>query len=244
MPIPFMTSGYTRTGKDTLHTDLKEGLIKYTPLGMVSVISMMWNFYKSNKAYLVLSSKNVKIDDTIKAFSSRSRGHQPLAKKLKDDVHEMLNLSSESPEKIAKFKDVTSETGLTLRDYYIEHGRAMRKSNVNHWVEETYRAITKSNDEYVDITDYRFPNESKYIKDKCPDAVTCRIYRSSVPIPATNIPSEHSLDKTSTDYLLVDGVISLMYSAYYFPQYLGTHRIDGFLTDTNVDGPFLKHGFT
>jgi hypothetical protein len=72
------------------------------------------------------------------------------------------------------------------------------------------------------ITDWRFYNELDCMLEEYPNLLTCRLFRSDVPIPPDNVVSEHSLKDYATTLLLIpDKEGEFEKAVKIFPQYTG-----------------------
>lgn len=107
-----------------------------------------------------------------------------------------------SPELLWNIQVMVGET--TVRALWIYHGNTMRMYNSNHWVNEAIQTATDlGNLRTKAITDFRFENEVQHWNKKYGPTVTCRVFRKDVPIPPSDYPSEHALDKLETDLVLI-----------------------------------------
>lgn len=97
----------------------------------------------------------------------------------------------------------------TPRDLLIAYGANARVINKDVFVHNTVMAIQNDGHQHVVITDWRFPNEVKYMKEAyfASPVVTVRIQRPD--LTSMDSPSEHQLDDAPTDLTIVnDGSIS------------------------------------
>ncbi len=174
-----LVCGYRRTGKDTL-VKMFNGEEEFN-----------WVVYKNpnNKVrFQIINVDRVGFADAIRR-----------------EVNQMLDLSEIVD--YNTFKEVVIRDGKTYRDFLREHGAYRRNQDVNYWVcrAADWEDLT---DEVIMITDWRFVNELEYLKNRGLDIggldiVTIRLFRSEVPIPPDGIVSEHQLDNTTTDFLLL-----------------------------------------
>lgn len=193
--------GYRRTGKDTLCKQLSDP--EYTPK-----ITDIWRIYRAPN-----STQQFPIP-------SRSICRVALADALKKDVLTSLNMVN------ANLEDLKDQPllpdGSTFRDLCIAHGARKRAEDIDYWCRTAlanYTALNRSSDTALCITDIRFPNEIQFFSHNFfTSIVTIRVYRSAVPIPPVNEPSERSLDKYLTDFILcASGDEEKMKAT--FPQY-------------------------
>ncbi len=100
---------------------------------------------------------------------------------------------------------IRSITGTTLvRDVWIYHATMMRMCNPDHWTIEAMETLQFLNPFLpVAVTDFRFPNEVDCWQRRQGAVVTCRVFRSEVPIAPAEVLSEHSLDNYETDLVLI-----------------------------------------
>jgi len=135
------------------------------------------------------------------------------ADKLRQEVNQLLNLTDNFD--YETFKETIVSDGKTYRDFLIDHGGFRRSQDVNYWVKQVLPMVT---DESM-ITDWRFVNELLYLQTNLVTITTIRLFRSEVPIPPMNIDSEHNLDNTVTDFLLVTDEQEFVKACEIFPQY-------------------------
>lgn len=129
------------------------------------------------------------------------------ADKLREEVNLILDISEEID--YDTFKETVVRDNKTYRDFLIEHAAYRRGQNIDYWVERAAKwnklnnNINENTEEHIMITDWRYPNESEYLRKSGLDVITIRVFRSEVPVPPDNIISEHQLDNMDTDFLLV-----------------------------------------
>lgn len=181
-------SGKIGSGKDTIYNIIKES---YTlPNGKV------W--------------QNMKFAGKLKAVASLLTGI-PI-EKFEDQEFKKTILGSEwgKPNKqnplsaIEPFKDITVIEMMSVRDLLQKLGtEAMRNGlHENVWVNALFSDYTK--DQYWIITDVRFPNEFKAIKEK--GGIVIRVNRPSHSNHMVKVvndhPSETALDGYDFDYII------------------------------------------
>lgn len=107
-----------------------------------------------------------------------------------------------SEEMLHKIRSLTGST--LVRDVWVYHATMMRMYNPHHWVAEAMETLNSlDNSRPVTVTDFRFPNEVEYWERHQGPVVTCRVFRSEVPIAPQEVASEHSLDEYETDLVLI-----------------------------------------
>lgn len=192
-----LVCGYRRTGKDTLVKMFNEEL------------PFNWIIYRNSDSEKYLDVKPVK--------------RVGFADKLRQEVNQILNLTDNFDYEtfketiVRKFTsgEFTGDDGKTYRDFLIEHGGFRRSQDVNYWVKQVLPMVTEESM----ITDWRFVNELLYLQSNLDLIKTIRLFRSEVPIPSMNIDSEHNLDNTTTDFLLVTNEEEFVKACEVFPQY-------------------------
>jgi hypothetical protein len=181
--------GYRRTGKDTVCNRIQDGT--FNSLGYAvfrDPTTPKWNPIK----------ESIRI-----AFADI----------LKNEVCGLLNVTTSQiePYKDVPLKKASSEIkdlkvlpGIDMnqsyRDLLIEYAMIKRKHDPDYWCKAATNSLTgKCN---IIITDFRFPNEAKFMTSQARQVFTARIFRSEVPIPIE--PMEHMLDGEAgrTDYLI------------------------------------------
>jgi len=153
-----------------------------------------------------------------------------LADEVKTLVHQDLNIKIENLDllNLAKnhlyFYDKVANDYIPLRNFYIQKGMAMRDIDPDFWCKKAMENLSKdfvSSNEIINvfITDYRFINEKTYF-EKFGKVITYRVFTSEVNgLNTTGIESEHSLDNTITDYLVLRNLEDLPYVKSLFPFY-------------------------
>jgi hypothetical protein len=172
--VVVLLSGYRRMGKDTL----ANAMVKHKSLFVPG-----YN-YRFNRPLSSIGGDFLRL-----AF----------ADELKLQVHHRLGLK-QTLEETEKIKDLPLFDGRSLRDLYIEHGKAMRDLNPNYWVDIIYQRILPGHN-YV-ISDWRFPTEHRRLVELGVNTITLRLHRSGVDIPPPDIESEHALDNYRFDVIV------------------------------------------
>ena len=182
----FLLSGYRGTGKDSLYTAASEGRLQWRILESLRG-DELWHVYCNDGA-----DPEATLDDML--YGSPVR--QAFADALKADVHQRLGLVEHIDTIIGKDDPIT-EDGKTLRDFYIERAAEVRSTDPSYYAQRVRRRINPL--ATTVITDFRYREEL----EEFPFATTVRLYRSAVPVPPVNVPSEHQLDGIMHDILLV-----------------------------------------
>ena len=115
----------------------------------------------------------------------------------------------------------------TYRDVLIDHAAKRRDEDPEYWVKSACNWETL--DENIMITDWRYPNELKYLLGLNFLIRTIRVFRTEVPIPEEDV--EHHLNAFMTEYLLVpstDHKEEFRQAVVFFPQYKG-HKLVNFV---------------
>ena len=215
----FAICGYRRSGKDYLASQITRGEISGWEVfeGEPRSREKLQNLLHASvpvyrESFAGPLKKEVATVVGLNLQELEERKEDPLPESLRDALSSQYNLREYTPP--------------TYRSILIEHGSNARARNPDHWVEALLATVNehlKGGSCIVLITDLRFTNElallQKYCKENSQSSLlTARVYRSCVPIPPSNIPSEHDLDTSLTDLLLcpsedAEKALSL------FPQY-------------------------
>lgn len=217
-----LVCGYRRTGKDALCKILADDTTPHFPWKVYTHPGLLGQqlINKTNNPMLV---KRVAFADALKKESS--------------EEYNIPAFVSDDDKEIKQFTHPKTGELVSARDIYIEWGAIRREQNVDYWCEKALYEINYDNSVanvwldlgmtkiphcvYV-VTDWRFPNEMHYFnKHSLHPVKTARVFRSEVPIPNMNIDSEHGLDNTTTDYLLVKDDNEFEKACKIFPQYRG-----------------------
>ena len=134
-----------------------------------------------------------------------SRTHElKIAKSVRKELDIETNYNEKEYEKI---KDEQICNPYTYRDLLENHSYYQRRRNPFYFIEKCYRKNLCGNETMnIMITDFRFPEEFKFLKGKGFDPVTVRIFRNVKEISTKKFPeydSEHGLDDFLTDFLLL-----------------------------------------
>lgn len=185
--------GYRRSGKDTIAGQLN---------GSISIDKYRWTALQNPKSSLTFD---------LSKWSNTQR--ISFAEQLKLDVLAQLGLDKLfTLTTLEQYKDIpigdipleipkTLDLKKTLRDYLIEIGEEKRALDPYYWCKAAFRNYDP-NHNYI-VTDWRFPNEYKYITNFIvPDQlITCRVFRGEIEIPT--FEGEHYLDQVKTDLVVV-----------------------------------------
>lgn len=91
----------------------------------------------------------------------------------------------------------------TVRDVLIDYGAYCRSTDINYFCARVAEQALNNKDCITVVTDFRYVNECNYLKEKLLGtfrrAVTVRIHREGVVIPAISETSEHQLDDFDFD---------------------------------------------
>jgi len=193
----YLVCGYRRTGKDTLVKMFNKEL------------EFNWLVYSD-------TSYKLECENVIRVG---------FADKLREEVNQILNLSDNFD--YDTFKETIVQNGQTYRDILIQHGGLRRSQDIDYWVKQIIPRIQNTK-ENIMITDWRFRNEliclernlEELNQNKYTVLKTIRVFRSEVPIPPYEVDSEHNLDKTLTDFLLVTSEEEFTKACELFPQYI------------------------
>jgi len=147
------------------------------------------------------------------------------ADKLKSEASEIYGIPSvvaDAEKDIKQFEHYITGELVSARDIYIEWGAIRRAQNHNYWCKMVLESID-TNVTNCFVTDWRYPNEAKFMIETYNNVVTVRLYRSDVPEPPIHIDSEHSLDSYRTDILLIRDDLENEFekTLHKFPQYQG-----------------------
>lgn len=233
-PIVHLITGFKQSGKDTLHSNLKRGSIRYIPIKtrfrfprprnqkimwllslICAIYNMIYEFFTGsvrNRQYIVMG--NHMFSSAIFGVSHRERIAQ--ADPIKDQVHYMLGLPPET--NFESLKDQVHFDGRTLRDWYVKLGTDKRVNDADHWAKLTIERIKRSKLLVVDVTDFRFLNEyALTLEHFC--VTSTRIFRRQVPIPSFRDATEHNLTHFETDALLIPSWVDYIHALWRFPRY-------------------------
>ena len=189
-----LVCGYKRTGKDTLHCILT---------GLKNVEKYYWCVYSREGFDISIFLDHSKSDFSRVAF----------ADPLKEHVRKTYSLPDDAFDDYKKDKAINIEgKKVTPRDLLIKH------SSDQQWhVIATQEATSARN--FV-VTDWRFHCEYEHIAKTFSNPCTVRVFRKDVSVPSEDVKSEHELDKTLTDVLLLpEGEDELVKCFELFPQY-------------------------
>lgn len=195
--------GYTRSGKDTFarYLNTTEGKKSFS-----------WAIYYHPQL-------------TTTTFTEEPGYRLAFADEVKKQVLAELNLPlNYNIEK--KKNEVIPGTEKTFRSFCIDKGCGERKKDKCYWVKLAFDKLKPTQEGIPTITDWRFKEELTYAQN-IGEVITIRVYRKDVPIPEVVNPDddpEHTLDETSTDYLIVpakDHEEEFKSAQEVFPQYKG-----------------------
>ncbi len=108
----------------------------------------------------------------------------------------------------------SSDKTWTLRNWYIEIGMRRKRQDQDYWVKRVEGELRKLRDSLSPpplrldiITDCRFRHEIDHMRALAQEfkvpILTARVYRSHVPVPPADQPTEHDVDSVATDLVFV-----------------------------------------
>lgn len=193
--------GYRKTGKDTFYQKLAVG-----------------NEY-SYSFYVHPSTRIEHIDNTKQQYHRVS-----FAESLKQEASQHYGIPANIPDADKDIKQYThpeTQSLVSARDLFIQWGAKRRQEDIDYWTKLAF-AKARPAAQYI-VTDWRFISESDYTYSNFNRVTTARIYRRQVPIPDLNEKSEHNLDTTLTDVLILSNPgyeeTEFMEACKIFPQY-------------------------
>lgn len=196
----YLVCGYRRTGKDSFYSIMS---------GQRLDKRFKWKIY----------GKSLNVAPLVPINGCKQIS---FAEKLKQEASEIYGIPSfvsDDDKDIKQFRHYKTGEIVSARDIYIEWGAIRRSQDPDYWCKTAFTQYNKS--DTVIVTDWRFPNESKYIFDNFSNVTTLRLYRSDIQEPPIDVSSEHSLDNIITDLLLVrsDVLNEIDKAVEKFPQY-------------------------
>ncbi len=209
-----MLTGWRGTGKDTYAAQLAGSGTDYR-----------WLCYcKDDIAYEITKSDTWKFFACAAELKREVIAHYQLAlqfPEIKTEAGLLLYLESRKND-----SDLLLVNGqrISYRKLLIDHGAMRRAQSISYWIEKIN--CCESND--IIVTDWRFPNELYWIDGHMTQCQvrTVRLYRSAVPIPPWEEPSEHSLDSMYTDVLLVPSEADYEQCCRLLPHYREYRKMD------------------
>jgi hypothetical protein len=197
-----LVTGYRRTGKDTFCLKCQQSQKHYMEVYSTS------SDVGEGKVLVPVGGKRVSFAD-----------------KLKEEVNTLYKIDPDCDK-----DQLTLIDGLLQapRDLYIKHAKLELDLNPYHWVEAVVPEITLLLNQgcSVIITDWRYPHEYQCLRKLFYGLiVTWRIYRSEVAVPSEDVISEHQLDQSTTNYLIVRDSEEFTNALKVFPQYQGSALI-------------------
>ncbi len=127
--------------------------------------------------------------------------HLKFAQHLKQYVLPFIGYTT--PENYEAEKDLQSVLPVkgSIRDYLIGIAKASRDLDPDFFVKMLAESLNATSQDVI-ITDWRYPNEYEFLRQK-DEVLTIRVHRAEIPVPESEVISEHSLDFFETDFLLV-----------------------------------------
>lgn len=226
-------AGYRGSGKDTLYRQLLDRDY-WLPFNWI-IYTSEDNLNNKENPFLQLNGiKRVSFADALKKEVKEKLIKENLIDNQFDvESHKDIPLVMPGTDLIKKRNSGSPRSNNTIsnktfRDYCIQRAEEARDKNPNHWCAKVLSDVYES--ENVLITDWRYPNELEYYTESQniinKKIITCRVYRSQVPIPDKEIASEHSLDEFKTDYLLVTSEEEFTQAIKVFPLYTNYRCMD------------------
>lgn len=202
---PAMLCGYRRTGKDSLaqilNNDYPGGDARFH-----------WRVYRRPDSKASLPG-SVHYQGCAFAY---------ILKQESAAEYNIPLVVADSEKDVPQFTHYRTGETVSARDIYIEWGAIRREQDPNYWCKKVCETFTDSEKVCYIVTDWRFRNEIEYVKSVTGGVTSLRIYRSEVPVPPLNIPSEHDLDGYATDLVLLrddDHAAEFERALTLFPQY-------------------------
>jgi hypothetical protein len=220
-PRVAMIAGFKRTGKDTIGKGLCSGVHEFP-----------WVVYARPIDGMRTSAQREHHICVFDSFKNSER--VALADKIRDIVSKGLRL--EEGYDFDKNKDSTVIAGKLLRQHFIDIGAFGREIDPEFWTRHAfapYFSVDGKKQRSVVCTDWRFENELLALLRQKTEAVTIRVFRSSVLVPPDTIDSEHNLKSRCTDYLILDTDHCFEQAVERWPFYRNHKKI----------GIMGKHGF-
>lgn len=192
-----MVCGYKKTGKDTLYRRL---------CGDTS--GWRWEVFSSGSYWPLIDTPE------RRAFATA----------LREEVYQWAGVPVDLPDSEKDVKQYThpdTREDVSARDLLITHGKYRRQQDIDYWCISAFPSDVESD---IVVTDWRFPNELEWCTNNLHvNLYTARMFRADVDVPAYTIESEHALDDTLTDFLLLreGSIIDYRVAMRLFPEYRG-----------------------
>lgn len=192
---PVLLCGYRGTGKDTFYTNLCTS----------GNIHDQYAFYSAaDMARPVDPVKNFLYAIAPQALNQPQYQRVAFADALKVEIMKRYNIPAEpmglEEKNKIQFKNENNKD-VSFRDLCIHWALVRRSEDPDYWAKKALEPLKGSTK--VVFTDWRFLNEYSVVKEKYPQVITARIFRSGVEIPNESIKSEHELDDFTTDILIL-----------------------------------------
>lgn len=106
--------------------------------------------------------------DTLYEIYGKPRGYEQasFACALKYRIRDSFELSLEHTDGVLKEVNTAKLNFHTPRELMIDYGNLIRKYNPDFWCQELFRYIDERKAHNFMITDVRYPNEARFIKDR------------------------------------------------------------------------------
>lgn len=191
-PLVMLIAGYRRTGKDTFGLGLSKGSFEHK-----------WMVFSENPNGFFIDNELVQHKKIFSLFKDAVR--VAFADELRRIL--LVDLSLGNNYNFEVNKDTAIVKGKLIRQHLIDVGTLGRMMDAECWSKKTlvphfYIGNISSPRKPVICTDWRFINENISATQANVSTITLRLYRSTIPIPALGIESEHNLDSCKTMYLI------------------------------------------
>jgi hypothetical protein len=201
--IIFLISGYKKTGKDTSGREFKSGHFEHHWLIYVAASEAHLEPERFNRLTKSLTSAK------LLAFAMPIRQALQARFNLPPDYDWDAN------------KDSAIFEGKLLREHMIAYAQEKRKQDKGYFAKEAFASLLAEGGGSAIVTDFRFPEELYTLSNKA-KLITVRLFRAAAVPPMSANPetdTEHQLDNTALDYLLVPAVADFAVCAKFLPVY-------------------------
>lgn len=194
LPLVALICGYKRTGKDTFADELSKGNYEH-------VRAVYARRPHASKEHNAMIFEN--------AFLGAER--ITFAGSIRSLVSEILQLPEDSEFLTDRKDEIFTEDGETVRDVMIRIGNEGRKRDPEVWAKKMISEMRRRGWERRFVcSDWRFKNELIAMRREVANVITFRVFRHSVPIPPSDVTSEHDLNDVDVDFVVLgdDGASS------------------------------------
>lgn len=198
MPL-FLVCGYKEHGKDYF-----SNLLINNKVVDIETLQLHYKIYYKDDESL---EKFIRM---LSSISNYEIFQNAFANKLKDEICELLSIDRNLIDSLKssiltlpyEFKiKIPNGREITYRDVLIDHGLYMRSLDPDYWIDACIDKLKL--DQFSIISDVRFINEIDHKSYTC-ETCLIRIHRNQIPVAEIDDSSEHSLDTTTPDILLLD----------------------------------------